>query len=144
MRYSTFKIKVQRSQKKRYEPKFKKCNKNKKFTYIVSPHGGRFEFIYFFLIKKIFKKYVKRKKIHSNNRSVFFLIRGNAPLSKKSKNSRMGSGNGYFLRWAIQLKRNGKITACKNIPLIILKRIVVHWNKSLALKLSVLGAEFVQ
>jgi hypothetical protein len=56
----------------------------------------------------------------------------------------MGSGKGYFLRWAIQLKKNGRIIATKNIPAITLRRIVVHWNKSLGLKLDVLGVEFVK
>lgn len=144
LRYSTLKLKTQRSQKKRYEPKYKKLYKNKNFFNIISPNGGRFEYIYFFLIKKIFKKYARKNFIKSKKRSVFFLVRGNIPLSKKAKNSRMGSGKGYFLRWAIQLKKNGRIIATKNIPAITLRRIVAHWNKSLGLKLDVLGVEFVK
>ena len=80
------KLKIQRSQKKRYEPKYKKMYKNKNFFNIVSPRGGRFEYIYFFLIKKIFKKYARKNFIQSKKRSVFFLVRGNIPLSKNAKN----------------------------------------------------------
>jgi len=28
------------------------------------------------------------------------------PISKKSKNARMGKGNGYFFKWIIKLKKN--------------------------------------
>lgn len=55
MRFKYLKLKTQRSQKNRSQTKYNHIylnNKNK----ITAVKGGRFEYIYFFFIKKIFKK----------------------------------------------------------------------------------------
>lgn len=39
----------------------------------------------------------------------------NTPLTKKSKNSRMGKGKGALYRWVIRLPRNYKLLEFKNI-----------------------------
>lgn len=60
--------------------------------------GGRFEYIYFFHVKKIFKRLGLNRKSYFIRRQILFFVSSNFPLSKKAKNARMGSGKGYFLR----------------------------------------------
>ena len=60
--------------------------------------GGRFEYIYFFHVKKIFKRLHVNRKSYFVRRQILFFVSSNFPLSKKAKNARMGSGKGYFLR----------------------------------------------
>jgi len=135
LRYVNLKTITQRSQKKRYNTRYILKNNKLKKT-IITPRGGRFEYIYFFFIKKIFKKICNNNNI--NKRRVFFLCNSNMPLTKKSKNSRMGSGKGYFLRWVFFSKRNSTIVLTENIPLIILNRVVKWWNLSIPFKVKIL------
>ncbi len=65
---------------------------------IKTRFGGRFEYIYFFLVKKIFKRLCINRKSYFVRRQILFFVSSNFPLSKKAKNARMGSGKGYFLR----------------------------------------------
>lgn len=97
MRFKYLKLKAQKSQKRRSEPGYSFIRNSKK-NKIISSKGGRFEFIYFFFIKKFFKKVCVKTKLKANHRKVLFYCYPNYPLTKKSKNSRMGSGKGYFLR----------------------------------------------
>lgn len=66
----------------------------------------RFEYLYFFFFKKIIKLLNKNKYCTYNKFFFWFFLKGNFPLSKKSKNSRMGKGKGMFLRWVIKLPLN--------------------------------------
>lgn len=111
-------------------------NTYKYFNKIISPKGGRFEYIYFFFVKKIFKKICINNNI--NKRKVYFLCTSNFPLTKKSKNSRMGSGKGYFLRWVFFTKKNSTIILTKNIPKVILEKVTLWWNLTLPFKVKVL------
>ena len=73
-----------------------------------------------------------------NRRVVFFRCTANLPLTKKSKNSRMGSGKGALLRWAIKLVKNSIVLVTNNIPTIILLRVVKLWNKTIPFKVKVI------
>lgn len=66
----------------------------------------RFEYLYFFFFKKLIKLLNKNKYCTFNKFFYWFFLKGNFPLTKKSKNSRMGKGKGMFLRWSIKLKPN--------------------------------------
>ena len=66
----------------------------------------KFEYLYFFFFKKFIKFINKNKFKIINNFYFWFFLIGNYPLTKKSKNSRMGKGKGVFLRWAIILNNN--------------------------------------
>jgi hypothetical protein len=46
----------------------------------------------------------KRKKKHKIYRLAWLNLRINYPISKKSRNARMGKGKGAFFRWAIKIK----------------------------------------
>lgn len=135
LRYKSLKLTAQKSQKKRYLTKYV-LQTQKKLKKIISPCGGRFEYIYFFFIKKIFKKLCGNNNIIK--RRVYFLCSPNYPLTKKSKNSRMGSGKGYFLRWVFLIRRNASIVTTKNVPTITLSRIVKWWNLTIPFKVKML------
>lgn len=62
--------------------------------------GGalRFEYIYFFYMRKFLKRTIKKKKIFFYKRKIWVFIRPNQVLTKKGKNSRMGKGKGSFIR----------------------------------------------
>ena len=64
------------------------------------------EFIILKNFKKLFKKNLKIKYNFLNKPSLWMLLSTNFPLTKKSKNSRMGKGKGSFLRWSMRVKKN--------------------------------------
>lgn len=131
MRYNTLKQQKQTSQKKRYKNKYKYINTNNS---IISLKSGRFEYIYFFQVKRLLKKLLTKNNIVVSRRRIIFFCTSNYPISKKSKNSRMGSGKGDFLRWTIRVNKNSTLIKTYNIPAIILKRIVKLWNFKLPFK----------
>lgn len=51
------------------------------------------------------------------------MLKFNYPISKKSKNSRMGKGKGTFLRWVISLKINSIIMKILTLNNLRLKKI---------------------
>lgn len=136
MRFKFLKLKAQKSQKNRTILKYRFLNHNNK-NKIIASKGGRFEFIYFFFLKKFLKKYISNITLKMNRRRVWFLCTANMPLTKKSKNSRMGSGKGYFLRWVMNLKKNSTILISWNIPSTLLYRVKNIWNLSLPFKVNV-------
>lgn len=58
----------------------------------------RFEFVYFFFMRKFLKRFTKSKKRFFKFSKVWVFIRPNHVMTKKSKNSRMGKGKGTFIR----------------------------------------------
>lgn len=116
MRYITLKTDKQVSFKKRYHPgiKIKKLRWGNAGIRILK--NFKFENSYILLFRKYFKRVAKktRYKIHKKWRAWVF-IKYNQPLSKKSKNSRMGKGKGSFLRWCSKLKTGHIIIETKRI-----------------------------
>lgn len=66
----------------------------------------RFEFVYFFFLKKLVKNMNKNKYNLKSFFKIWIFLNSNFPISKKSKNARMGKGKGIFLRWAIFIPYN--------------------------------------
>ena len=62
------------------------------------------EYIYIYNFKKNLKKYFKFKK--STLKKVWLFLHKNYPLTKKSKNSRMGKGKGALSRYCSRIKQN--------------------------------------
>lgn len=58
----------------------------------------QFEFVYFYIIKKFLKYFFKFKYATKNYFKVWVILKANFPISRKSKNSRMGKGKGSFTR----------------------------------------------
>ena len=95
----------------------------------------RFEFVHLKVIKKLFrKKYYKRDKF-VNKVKFWVIIKPNFLLTMKSKNSRMGSGIGSYVRVCFRLKSNKPIIFFKNYSfkfiLNIIKYFKLKLNKSI-------------
>lgn len=65
------------------------------------------EYIYLYNFKKILKKFLKTKI--KKNKKVWLFFYKNYPLTKKSKNSRMGKGKGGLSRYCSRIKQNHNI-----------------------------------
>jgi ribosomal protein L16/L10AE len=87
----------------------------------------RFDLIYMRLLRQSIKRSVKKFKRLSLSRRVWLSLRPAYPISKKSKNARMGKGHGSFFRWAIRLYPNIPFISFRGISkyslLIVLRRI---------------------
>lgn len=65
----------------------------------------RFELIQFAFFKRCFKR-ISRKPLsyqHFSKKIFWVYWKANYPLTRKSKNSRMGKGKGAFSRWALRV-----------------------------------------
>lgn len=98
MRYKFLKNILPRSFNKRNLNKYQSFIKNKYPLNLITKKQIMFEFIYFKLLKLIFKKAFKYKYAIFKKFFFFFNLTPNYPLSLKGKNSRMGKGVGKFLR----------------------------------------------
>ncbi len=95
------------------------------------------EYIYLFELKRKLKFFLTlRKKILNNNLWVF--LQGNSPVSKKSKNSRMGKGKGSFLRLSCRVKKNMIFMEFLNLNFIILNKIIFFFKKKNNLKVKII------
>jgi ribosomal protein L16/L10AE len=93
----------------------------------------RFEFVYLRTIKKVIrKKYIKRKNKYFKTK-FWLMIKPNFLLTMKSKNSRMGSGVGSYVRVCCLLRPNKPIILFKYYPIKIINNII----KYLKLKLNI-------
>ena len=87
----------------------------------------RIEYIYLFELKKKLKFFLTlRKKILNKNLWIF--LQGNSPVSKKSKNSRMGKGKGSLLRMSCRVKKNMIFMEFLNLNYIILRKIALYFK----------------
>ena len=62
------------------------------------------EYMYLYNIKRSLKKFFKFKK--TKNKKLWLFLHKNYPLTKKSKNSRMGKGKGSLSRYCSRVKQN--------------------------------------
>jgi ribosomal protein L16/L10AE len=60
----------------------------------------------------------------------------NTPLTKKSKNSRMGKGKGSLYRWLIRLPKNYKLIEFLNVNYFRLNLLTKKWSKKINLPLA--------
>ncbi len=91
----------------------------------------QFEFVYFFIIKKFLKYFLKFKYASVNYFKIWVMLKANFPVSRKSKNSRMGKGKGAFLRWLIKINKGSVILEFKNVNFSRLKKLNSFWLKTL-------------
>lgn len=101
-----FNIKNQRtiSFKKRYSIGYKLPTLQFGDFSFVLAKSYNIEYIYLYNFKKSLKKYYGFKK--STDRKVWLFLHQNYPLTKKSKNSRMGKGKGAFSRYCSRVVQN--------------------------------------
>jgi ribosomal protein L16/L10AE len=103
---------------------------------IILYKNSRFESIYFELFRKAIKIISKKKNITINYKNYWIFLRMNTPLTKKSKNSRMGKGKGALYRWLVRLPKNYKLIEFKNVNYFRLNYLTQKWSKRLCLPLA--------
>lgn len=95
----------------------------------------QFEYAYFYLIRRFLKFFFKFKYSVDTYFKIWIFLKANFPVSRKSKNSRMGKGKGAFLRWMIKINQGSTLLEFNNINSIRLKKLINYWNKMLGFKL---------
>lgn len=115
MKLNTLKTVEQVSFKKR----FKLYNKLLKLNYgnaaLFLYRETRFEPVYFTIFRKWLKIYLKFNKYPFLKNAIWINLYYNYPMSKKSKNARMGKGKGGFFRWSIKLPQNHVVVELRNL-----------------------------
>jgi ribosomal protein L16/L10AE len=99
---------------------------------IFSTNKIRFEFVHLKTIKKIFRKKYFKRRTYQHNVKYWVMIKPNFLLTMKSKNSRMGSGVGAYVRVCFQVKPNKPLIFLQNYS----HRFVNNAIKYLKLKLN--------
>jgi ribosomal protein L16/L10AE len=92
-----------------------------------------FEGVYYVFLRKLLRKNLKK----NNTCKIWVFLKPNYPISKKSKNSRMGKGVGSFLRWATQLNPNFVLLKTYNLNHIRLIKIKNSLKRVVGLSVSV-------
>ncbi len=113
--------------------------RRKKRTFIydpnaVKPYGiysffqFRFEFVYLKVFKKIFRKKYMKKKVGTIRRKkrYWLMIKPNFLLTMKSKNSRMGSGVGLYVRVVSIIKPNKPLILLKGYSLFFVRNVIKY------------------
>ena len=89
--------------KKRYPLGFKKLNLIFGDFAIILCKSYNIEYIYIYNFKRYLKRYYSFKK---GTKKVWLFLHKNYPLTKKSKNSRMGKGKGALARFCARVVQN--------------------------------------
>nr|YP_010411967.1 ribosomal protein L16 [Tetrahymena rostrata]QBI37937.1 ribosomal protein L16 [Tetrahymena rostrata]URP31127.1 ribosomal protein L16 [Tetrahymena rostrata] len=98
--------------------------------------NARFEAIYYELFRKFIKNIIRKKNAKHIKKNYWIFMRMNTPLTKKSKNSRMGKGKGTLYRWLVRLPRGYKIIEFKNTNYVRLNVLTKKWSKKIGLPLA--------
>lgn len=120
-----------RNYKKTIKPRFIFGN-----SMILLYKNAKFEAIYYELFRKMIKIIIKKKNINIISRNYWIFLRMNTPLTKKSKNSRMGKGKGALYRWLIRLPKNYKLIEFKNVNYYRIQLLTKIWSKKIGLPLA--------
>ena len=78
-------------------------------------------------LKRLVKRFLK-KNTFIKTINVFLYLSSNCPISKKSKNSRMGKGKGKFLRHVLRFNQNHKLATFCGFP----KKRLLHFFSRLS------------
>lgn len=98
------------------------------------------EFIYLYNFKKSLKKYFYFKK--SKYKKVWLFLHKNYPLTKKSKNARMGKGKGTLSRYCARVLQNHNLFEFSGFnikELLVLKKI---FNKKVPIPVTIFCSFF--
>lgn len=99
------------------------------------------EYIYLFNLKRSIKKFYKLKK--KKKKKIWLFLHRNYPLTKKSKNSRMGKGKGSFSRFCSRTNQNHNIFEFSGFSIaevLSLKRI---FNKKINIPIKIFSNFFL-
>jgi len=88
-----------------------------------------FELIYYAVLKRVLKKKYIAKRNFKKSRKLWFFLKKNSPISKKSKNARMGKGKGTNLRWVVRLKKKFCIRGDAEYEFLFFKKNLFFYRK---------------
>jgi ribosomal protein L16/L10AE len=109
----------------------------RKYINIFNINQIRFELINLKIFKKLFRKRYIKKKMRFIITKYWVIVRPNFILTMKSKNSRMGSGVGNYIRICSIIKPNTTIIMTKNYSINILKKIIKYVKKKMNVNLNI-------
>ena len=95
------------------------------------------EYIYLYNFKRSLKKYYNFKK--NNIKKVWLFLHKNYPLTKKSKNSRMGKGKGSFVRFCSRVLQNHSILEFSGFNILEVLLLKKNFQKKINIPLKVGG-----
>ena len=98
------------------------------------------EYIYLYNFKKSLKKYFNFKK--STFKKVWLFLHKNYPLTKKSKNARMGKGKGALARYCSRIVQNHNLFEFSGFNLRELFRLKKIFKKKINIPLKIRGNFF--
>lgn len=98
------------------------------------------EYIYIYNFKKMFKRFYKSKQ--KKFRKIWLFLHKNYPLTKKSKNARMGKGKGAFNRYCSRVMQNHNIFEFCGFNLSEILRFKKIFNKKINIPTKVIGKFF--
>ncbi len=131
MRYKKLGLLEQSSYKKRYFDGTQRLKNSFGNIGICTYKNCRFEYAYFNVIRRFLKSFLRIKYSKYQLTWIWVFLKGNFPIRRKSKNSRMGKGIGAFLRWAIRIPRGYNIIEFKGISVVRIKKLKNKWQKHL-------------
>jgi ribosomal protein L16/L10AE len=103
----------------------------------------RFEFSYFFYMRKFIKKVIKKRKGFTKSKKIWVFVRPNQILSKKTKNARMGKGKGRAIRWCSLLPKGFTLLHVRGIPIVRLRKYVIRLQNRFKFPLQVSPNTFI-
>jgi ribosomal protein L16/L10AE len=89
------------------------------------------------MLRKILKRFRRVwEKQHLCPQKLWFWLRKNYVISKKSKNARMGKGKGKFVRYAIKLPQGYMILEFRRWSVYYVKAVTKKFSKRINLPLN--------
>lgn len=100
------------------------------------------EYIYMFNFKRSLKKHYSFKK--GKIKKVWVFLHKNYPLTKKSKNARMGKGKGSFVRYCSRILQNHSMFEFKGFRFFDIVKIKKIFNKKVNLPIIICNTFFLK
>lgn len=100
------------------------------------------EYIYLYNFKKSLKKYYQFKQ--NTVKKTWLFLHKNYPLTKKSKNARMGKGKGALSRYCSRVFQNHNLFEFSGFNLCELVRLKKILNKKINIPLKITSSFFVK
>lgn len=127
--------------KKRYKIGFNKLKLIFGNFSITTCKSYNIEYIYLYNFKKSLKKYYTFKK--NNIKKVWLFLHRNYPLTKKSKNARMGKGKGALNRYCSRIPQNHNLLEFKGFNLCEVLKLKKIFKKKVNLPTKIIGNFFL-
>lgn len=131
--------------KKQMSFKIRNNKLKKKFKFLLGDSAiiilknSNLDYVYFFIFKKLIKKLYKIKNYKNLKKRIWIYLMMNIPITKKSKNSRMGKGKGLLMRWTCRVSSNCKLFEFYKINFNILNNYTKLWSKKINLPLTLIS-----